>query len=186
MHSVNDVKNSHPVKNRQQLLSVLSKSSFDDINRFWQSLSIVPSYSLLKAPEVGMTMVRAKTGGTGQAFNMGEMTVTRTVIRLNVNESGSEEKGVEEERVEEERIEEECAEEKYTDIIGFGYTAGRDTKKSELIAVVDAYFQLPDYTDLIEEKILQPLLDKQRHQEESEAKKVDATKVNFFTMVRGE
>ena len=181
MHSVNDVKNSHPVKNRQQLLSVLSKSSFDDINRFWQSLSIVPSYSLLKAPEVGMTMVRAKTGGTGQAFNMGEMTVTRTVIRLDVSEghlkeSSSEEKGVEEK----------CVEEKRTDIIGFGYTAGRDTKKSELIAVVDAYFQLPEYTDLIEEKILQPLLDKQRHQEESEAKKVDATKVNFFTMVRGE
>ena len=181
MHSVNDVKNSHPVKKRQQLLSVLSKSSFDDINRFWQSLSIVPSYSLLKAPEVGMTMVRAKTGGTGQAFNMGEMTVTRTVIRLDVSEghlkeSSSEEKGVEEK----------CVEEKRTDIIGFGYTAGRDTKKSELIAVVDAYFQLPEYTDLIEEKILQPLLDKQRHQEESEAKKVDATKVNFFTMVRGE
>ena len=122
---------------------------------------------------------------------MGEMTVTRTVIRLNVNESSSEEKGVEEECVEEEcveeeRIEEECSEEKHTDIIGFGYTAGRETKKSELIAVIDAYFQLPEYTNFIEEKILQPLLDKQRYQEESEAKKVDATKVNFFTMVRGE
>jgi alpha-D-ribose 1-methylphosphonate 5-triphosphate synthase subunit PhnG len=181
MHSVNDVNNSHPIKNRQKLLSVLSKSSFDDINLFWQSLSIVPSYSLLKAPEVGMAMVRAKTGGTGQTFNMGEMTVTRTVIRLDVSEGHLKESSFKESSLEDKGLEE-----KYTDIIGFGYTAGRETKKSELIAVIDAYFQLPKYTDLLEEKILQPLLDQQKDQEEMAASKVDATKVNFFTMVRGE
>jgi alpha-D-ribose 1-methylphosphonate 5-triphosphate synthase subunit PhnG len=120
MHSVNDVKNSHPIKNRQKLLSVLYKSSFDDINLFWQSLSIVPSYSLLKAPEVGMAMVRAKTGGTGQTFNMGEMTVTRTVIRLDVSEGHLKESSLKESSLEDKGLEE-----KYTDIIGFGYTAGR-------------------------------------------------------------
>ena len=150
-----------PAKKRQQLLSVLSVSELSAIQSYWQALSISPRYSLLKAPEVGMTMVRAKTGGTGQAFNMGEMTVTRTVIRLNdINAQN--------------------------DVIGFGYTAGRNTQKSELIAVIDACFQLSEYAASITKLLLQPLQQLRQQQKNQQTAQVSATKVNFFTMVRGE
>ncbi|MFT5421774.1 MAG: alpha-D-ribose 1-methylphosphonate 5-triphosphate synthase subunit PhnG [Candidatus Endobugula sp.] len=150
-----------PAKKRQQLLSVLSVSELSAIQSYWQALSISPRYSLLKAPEVGMTMVRAKTGGTGQAFNMGEMTVTRTVIRLNdINAQN--------------------------DVIGFGYTAGRNTQKSELIAVIDACFQLSEYAASITKLLLQPLQQLRQQQKNQQTAQVNATKVNFFTMVRGE
>lgn len=168
MHHSHNTQKLNPIKKRQLLLSVLSKSAFNDIDNFWQTLSITPSYTLLKTPEVGMTMVRAKTGGAGQEFNMGEMTVTRTVIRLDSIESCSE------------------SEKTQAGIIGFGYTAGRETKKSELIAVIDACFQLSAYAELIEEKILQPLSEQLQEKETLQSEKVDSTKVNFFTMVRGE
>ena len=150
-----------PAKKRQQLLSVLSVSELSAIQSYWQALSISPRYSLLKAPEVGMTMVRAKTGGTGQAFNMGEMTVTRTVIRLNDINA-------------------------HNDVIGFGYTAGRNTQKSELIAVIDACFQLSEYAASITKLLLQPLQQLRQQQKNQQTAQVNATKVNFFTMVRGE
>ena len=36
----------------------------------------------LRRPEIGPVMVRGRTGATGLAFNMGEMTVTRCSLRL--------------------------------------------------------------------------------------------------------
>ena len=68
--------------------------------------------------------------------------------------------------------------------IGHGYCLGRDTAKAKLIATIDALFQREP--DNIEFAILKPLRelafasDKQRREETA------ATKVDFFTMVRGE
>ena len=36
----------------------------------------------LRRPETGLMMVEARTGGTGQRFNLGEVTVTRCALRL--------------------------------------------------------------------------------------------------------
>jgi alpha-D-ribose 1-methylphosphonate 5-triphosphate synthase subunit PhnG len=68
--------------------------------------------------------------------------------------------------------------------IGHGYCLGRDLDKARLIAVFDALFQRDPAT--VEAKILAPLraagtaADLKRKQETA------ATKVNFFTMVRGD
>lgn len=173
--------NINPVKKRQQLLSVLSVSEFSVIQSYWEKLSITPRYSLLKSPEVGMTMVRAKTGGTGQPFNMGEMTVTRTVIRLD-SDVDSEVSSM----VNSEANSVGNTINRQSNIIGFGYTAGRNTQKSELIAVIDAYCQLPEYEALITENVIEPLQHIREQQQHDQAAQVNATKVNFFTMVRGE
>ena len=68
--------------------------------------------------------------------------------------------------------------------VGHGYCLGRDTGKAELIAIIDALFQREP--ENIEFAILRPLRDiahvaDQRRQEETAA-----TKVEFFTLVRGE
>ena len=39
----------------------------------------------LRRPEVGLTMVTGRVGGTGEAFGLGEMTVTRCVVQVDAN-----------------------------------------------------------------------------------------------------
>jgi alpha-D-ribose 1-methylphosphonate 5-triphosphate synthase subunit PhnG len=143
-------------KQRQQLLAVLSKCSSKDIKALWQPLNLTPNYQLLKSPEIGMVMVKAKTGGNGSPFNMGEMTVTRTVLRLDSNQ------------------------------MGYGYIAGRDKEKSLLIAMIDACYQVADWQSEINQKVLEPLQAQHNQAYRAHAQQVEKTKVNFFTMVRGE
>lgn len=141
---------------RQYLLSVLAKSTLKNIQDCWAQLKLSPKYTFLKAPEIGMAMIRAKAGGAGQPFNMGEMTVTRSVIQLNTQQ------------------------------MGYGYIAGRDKEKSTLVAIIDACFQVEQWAMLIDEKLLRPLDQLLQHQHVEQQEKVNQTKVDFFTMVRGE
>src|SRR6202035_5558106 len=41
-----------------------------------------PAFDWLRPPETGLAMVRGRVGGTGDAFNLGEATVTRATLRL--------------------------------------------------------------------------------------------------------
>jgi len=68
-------------------------------------------YSLIRAPEIGMTLVRGRMGGTGSPFNLGEMSVTRCVVRLTDGRTG------------------------------YSYVAGRDKQHAELAALADAHLQ---------------------------------------------
>lgn len=45
-------------------------------------------HSLLRGPEIGAVMVQGRAGSTGDAFNIGEMTVTRCSLRLPGGEVG--------------------------------------------------------------------------------------------------
>ncbi len=143
-------------KNRQEQLALLAKSPYEKIVDLWSSLNINVQYHCLKKPETGMVMVKAQAGGDGQPFNMGEMTVTRTVVQLE-NEQ-----------------------------LGFGYCSGRDHKKSELVAVIDALLQTEDYGQLLQEKVIDPLFEEMESKNRQYKEKTDNTKVNFFTMVRGD
>ncbi len=42
----------------------------------------LPPHKVLRQPEIGAVMVRGRVGGTGAAFNLGEMTVTRASVQL--------------------------------------------------------------------------------------------------------
>lgn len=69
--------------------------------------------------------------------------------------------------------------------IGHGYVQGRDKAKCETAALLDALMQT-DAAPQVHREILEPL---QRELEAAQAKraaKAAATKVEFFTMVRGE
>ena len=68
--------------------------------------------------------------------------------------------------------------------VGHGYCLGRDTDKAQLIAVIDALFQREP--DNIEFAILRPLRDAAYAADKQRRDETAATKVDFFTMVRGE
>ena len=68
--------------------------------------------------------------------------------------------------------------------VGHGYCLGRDTGKARLIAIIDALFQRePDNVEL---DILRPLSDAAGKADKARRDETAATKVDFFTMVRGE
>lgn len=67
---------------RQVWMAILAKSSVTDIEQQMKTLGKLPQYSFLRQPEIGLTMVRGRAGGMGEVFNLGEMTVTRCVVKI--------------------------------------------------------------------------------------------------------
>ena len=68
--------------------------------------------------------------------------------------------------------------------VGHGYCLGRDTDKAELVAVIDALYQRE--AGNVEFAILRVLRDAEAAREQRRREEAAATKVEFFTLVRGE
>ena len=137
-------------------MAVLAGSSATEMTRYLESIGPRPHYDELRAPEGGLLMVRGRVGGDGAPFNVGEVTVSRAAIRLTSGETG------------------------------FGYVLGRDREKARLIAFCDALIQTENYRDIVESTVLAPIRCRQRAERELKAQQVAATRVEFFTLVRGE
>lgn len=116
----------------------------------------LPAYEDLRTPENGLVMVRGRVGGDGAPFNVGEATVSRAAVRLASGE------------------------------VGFGYALGRDRDKAQLIAMCDALIQTADHAETIESKVIAPLRDLMLARRAQQAAQAAATRVDFYTMVRGE
>ncbi|MBW6419309.1 phosphonate C-P lyase system protein PhnG [Celeribacter sp. PS-C1] len=69
--------------------------------------------------------------------------------------------------------------------VGHGYVQGRDKRQAEQAALVDALMQGPR-ADELRDAVLAPLEAAQAATRTARAAKAAATKVDFFTMVRGE
>ena len=63
-------------------MSTLAKAPLSLLEQCVATLNDLPEYGFLRSPEVGLTMIRGRAEGTGQPFNLGEMTLTRCVVRL--------------------------------------------------------------------------------------------------------
>jgi len=140
-------------------MATLAKAELKQLEELVNLLDDIPQYSFLRSPEIGSAMVRSRIGGTDSDFNLGEITITRCVVKI---ENGSDE------------------------ITGFGYVAGRSRRHAELAAVIDGLLQCPSWYERIEAQVIEPLDAIKQHQEEIEQRQVSATKVNFFTLMRGE
>ena len=141
---------------RQRWMSVLAKARPDVLRRLWELAGTAPDFSYLRQPETGMVMVRGRAGGSGRRFNLGEMTMTRCAVRLPDGR------------------------------VGHGYVAGRDREHARRAALIDALMQDETRRAVLEAAIIAPLEQAARQARETASRKAAATKVDFFTMVRGE
>jgi alpha-D-ribose 1-methylphosphonate 5-triphosphate synthase subunit PhnG len=146
---------------RQRWLTVLAKAPAPRLQAAWEALDDKPAYRLLRQGETGLVMVRGRIGGTGRPFNVGEMTMTRAAVQL-LDAAGA------------------------ARFTGFGHAAGRSTRHAELIALFDAMLQDPARREAIAASVIEPLAAAQKARKAHEAAKVAESKVDFFTMVRGE
>lgn len=140
---------------RKDWLGLLARAPTGILDTLWQTSGMSPTYSWLRAPEVGGVMVQSRMGGTGAPFNLGEMTVTRCTLTL---DDGT---------------------------IGHSYVQGRSKKHAEQAALLDALMQGPQAAR-VGTIVLRPLAAQMQATQDSRAAKAAATKVEFFTLVRGD
>jgi alpha-D-ribose 1-methylphosphonate 5-triphosphate synthase subunit PhnG len=141
---------------RQAAMAVLAEADAAEIAGFLKTIGPPPDHAEMRPAENGLVMLRGRIGGDGAPFNMGEATVSRAVVRLATGE------------------------------IGFGYVLGRDREKARLIALCDALLQNDAYDAILESKVLSPIRERIAAARHAAARQVAATKVEFFTLVRGE
>lgn len=141
---------------RKAAMAALSLASLDELKRLCAEAGIANEAEMLRGPETGLVSVRGRIGGGGAPFNFGEATVTRATVRLPSGE------------------------------IGHSYALGRDKEKARLSAITDALWQNPERRTEIEDKVLAPLRAAQIEADATRRAETAATKVDFFTMVRGE
>ncbi len=67
-------------QDRKMWIGLLSRAESSEITSFFDGVDSLPQFSELRAPEIGMIMVRGRISGSGAPFNLGEMTVTRCSV----------------------------------------------------------------------------------------------------------
>lgn len=73
---------------RQEAMGVLSHATSGRLGELWGAWADKPGFHRVRGPETGLVMVRARAGGGGNPFNLGEATVTRATVRLETGEVG--------------------------------------------------------------------------------------------------
>jgi len=122
-----------------------------------------PAFDWLRPPQTGLAMVRGRIGGTGNAFNLGEATVTRATLRLRADDGGT-----------------------VNSAIGVACHLGRDKRRAELAALADALLQRPERHAQLHTQLIAPLAARLEARRSAQRDDTASTKVEFFTMVRGD
>jgi alpha-D-ribose 1-methylphosphonate 5-triphosphate synthase subunit PhnG len=142
-----------PNSERTRWLEILARAKgADELQRLLKGHLVLEPCSVLRQPEVGLVMVRARADGNGQAFSAGEITITRCSVQ---DASGR---------------------------IGHGFVAGRDREHARLMAMLDVALQYPSRRALIEECVLKPISARVDADRTSRARKAAGTRVDFFAL----
>jgi alpha-D-ribose 1-methylphosphonate 5-triphosphate synthase subunit PhnG len=137
---------------RQNWMGLMARANPTRLSDLFADL---PAHHYLRQPEVGAVMVRGRTGGVGQPFNLGEMTVTRCTVQLD------------------------------NGLVGHAHIQGRNKDHATRAAILDALLQGAEAA-AITAQVLMPLTQDEDAKRQARADKAAATKVEFFTLVRGE
>lgn len=141
---------------RQALMRACAQATEGELEAGLASLGELPGSQELRPPQTGLVMLRGRMGGSGPPFNVGEATVTRAALRL---ETGA---------------------------VGFSYLLGRSHRRARLAALVDALGQDPVWRAALEASLVGPVKARRAAADARVRSDTAATKVDFFTLVRGE
>ena len=116
-----------------------------------------PTLQWLRRPESGLYMVQGRAGGTGERFNLGEITVTRCALRAHAGDGAP---------------------------VGVAYVKGRNHRQAQLAALADALLQDAGQYDALEQALLGPVRQHLAEQKALRATRASSTTVDFFTVAR--
>ena len=141
---------------RKAAMATLAAAPAQMLADLWAAAELPEDAQPVRGPETGLVTIRGRIGGGGAPFNVGEATVTRATVKLPTGE------------------------------IGHAYALGRDREKARLSAIADALWQTARGRALVQSRRLQPLGAMRADADIRRREQTAATKVDFFTMVRGE
>ena len=113
----------------------------------------------LRPLETGLMMVQGRAGGSGQRFNLGEVRVTRCVLKPDAARTACQQ-------------------------VGVAYVMGGSHRHAQLAALADALLQEPALHAHWSSVLLQPLQQMQDAQAQQKNAQAQATRVEFFTVAR--
>ena len=144
------------IARRQGVMSICAHANLNELEAAVSALEPQPQVLDVRPPQFGLVMVRGRVGAVGNAFNVGEALVTLASVQL---QNG---------------------------VVGHSYLLGRVRKKARLAAIIDAAAQLPDALRVIEKSLIAPVRERIEREKIAQAEETASTKVDFFTLVRGE
>lgn len=149
----------HPmthITDRRTALGLLARSPAALLAERLARVEGLPAFTWLRKPETGTVMLRGRIGGDGELFNVGEATLTRCTLRT---DDGT---------------------------IGVGTVLGRNAAKAEQVALCDALLQRPASASRVLAEVIGPLAEAEYECHARAAAEAAASRVDFFTLVRGE
>lgn len=141
---------------RQRLMRICAQATEAEIQQALARLAPLPVVDDVRQPQAGLVMLQGRIGGDGQPFNVGEATVTRAVVRIAAGP------------------------------LGFSYLLGRSREKARAAAIIDALGQIPELAARIEDALVAPVAARVEAEAANRRAETAATRVQFFTLVRGE
>ncbi|XTZ38126.1 phosphonate C-P lyase system protein PhnG [Salmonella enterica] len=141
---------------RQRWMAALAHATPVLLQEKMHFLELQPEYELVRPPQIGLVQIQARMGGTGDRFFPGDATITRATVRL---ASGT---------------------------AGFSWVIGRNMAHAERCAVCDALLQEPAWFTLLMDSLIAPLEADRATRLETRRAEINASRVDFFTLVRGE
>lgn len=182
---------------RRDWLAVLAKIPRDELERALDRVldgAPAPAFDWLRAPEIGLAMVRGRIGGTGDPFNLGEASVTRAALRLrgdacdrtNGATGATGTNGTNGTTGADGMNGANGANRPHGATVGIAYVLGRDKRRAELVALADALLQTPERHERLRAALIEPFRARLAQARAARSGEIATTRVEFFTMVRGE
>jgi alpha-D-ribose 1-methylphosphonate 5-triphosphate synthase subunit PhnG len=141
---------------RQRWMALLGGASVKDLETEKEKLRPDIDWEFILKPEVGLLMVQSKADGSHPGFNLGEMSVTKCVLQVQGQ------------------------------YLGYAVILGSDLVHAELAALFDGLLQHPDFRDDLKNSLISNLALKQKEKDRALEKETADTRVEFFTLKRGE
>lgn len=141
---------------RQHWMSVLAHSQPAELAARLNALNITADYEVIRAAETGLGTDSGANGRHRRTFFAGDATLTRAAVRL-------------------------------TDgTLGYSWVQGRDKQHAERCALIDALMQQSRHFQNLSETLIAPLDADRMARIAARRAEVNASRVDFFTMVRGD
>ena len=144
---------------RQRWMRTLATAGPDTLEAAWQGWEPKPGVQAIRGPEAGLVMVRARIGGGGPRFNLGEATVARATVRLH-------------------------GEPLAADAVGTSYVLGTDLEHARLAAIFDGLLADARLRARVLAEVIAPIEQTRAERDRIRRAEARSTLVDFFSVAR--
>lgn len=137
---------------RQNWLRVLAMSPVDELTSRAAPVLEHLSFTWLRRPETGLLRLQGRLDGAGDRFNLGDITVSRCVVKAETGE------------------------------VGVGYVTGRALEHCAMVARLDALLQQPARQPTLMANLVEPLQAMLEQSVREASAQTRRSRVEFFTL----